>query len=615
MDALKIGARNSRQDGERLQTIHDYAVENGAVCKQEPAEEKAIELVSYGTEVKALDGGKVAGYLVTFGGRDLTDEYFDASTDFGEVTRLPVLYHHGMDGTLKRRRIGTGDIKRDEVGLWVEAQLEMRDEYERKVYEMAKAGKLGWSSGTAQHVTQKSRDGRIEQWFLTEASLTPTPAEPKNMVVSLKSLMSVNDTATPDNPIAEAEVMAQAGNDGGAENNSQGVSKMSDITVTQEQLQQIAKEAADNAVKAYRESEPPINTAGINVTADESDRALDGNPFKSVGEFAMAVKTAGQYPSQTDKRLMPLKANGLNEAIPSQGGFLIPPQMAAGIIEPMYETGTLLNLFNPQPIQGNSMVYNVVDESSRADGSRWGGIQGYWMAEAGTKTASKPAFRQVEVKLNKVAALCVATDELLEDATALGGWIQRTVPQELRFKVEDAFINGNGVGKPLGIMNSGALKASGVHTGATTSIVNSVDIGAMWGARAVEYKDYVWLVNPRMFSNLLNLTIGQMPVFIPQGSLTNLPYGTLLGRPIYEVEYMPALASQGDIMLVSPSAYLSVQKAGGVQAASSIHLYFSTDESAFRFVYRVGGAPSWSSTRTEKDGTTVSPFVVMTATT
>jgi hypothetical protein len=69
----------------------------------------------------------------------------------------------------------------------------------------------------------------------------------------------------------------------------------------------------------------------------------------------------------------------------------------------------------------------------------------------------------------------------------------------------------------------------------------------------------------------------------------------------------------GDIILMSPSAYPMIEKSGGVQSASSIHVYFSSDETAFRFVYRVGGQPSWISTRTEKDGTTTSPFVVLSA--
>ena len=90
----------------------------------------------------------------------------------------------------------------------------------------------------------------------------------------------------------------------------------------------------------------------------------------------MAVKNASLYPSQIDKRLLPLKANGLNEAIPSQGGFLVHSTIASGIWERMYNTGTLLSLFKPQEIGPNSngMTYNAVDETSRADGYRMGGV-------------------------------------------------------------------------------------------------------------------------------------------------------------------------------------------------------------------------------------------------
>ncbi len=145
----------------------------------------------YGGEVKALANGKVGGFLVTFGGVDLTGEYFSKDTDFGEPGKLPVMYHHGMDDTLKRRRIGTAETRIEDAGLWAEAQLNLRDDYERKIYEMAKSGKLGWSSGAAAHTVEKVDAGKashITQWYMAEASLTPTPAEPRNSVYTLKSL-------------------------------------------------------------------------------------------------------------------------------------------------------------------------------------------------------------------------------------------------------------------------------------------------------------------------------------------------------------------------------------------------------------------------------------------
>jgi HK97 family phage major capsid protein len=318
------------------------------------------------------------------------------------------------------------------------------------------------------------------------------------------------------------------------------------------------------------------------------------------------------FPSQSDPRLLPLKATGMNEAIPSQGGFLVPQTTAAGIIEKMYDTGTLLTQFPRDAVAGNGMTYNVVDETSRANGSRFGGITGYWLAEAATKTASKPAFRQLELKLKKVAAVCVATDELLEDAGALQSWLMRTVPLELKFKVEDSIINGTGAGMPYGILPSPALKTV---TRINATSVTAVDVGNMWSSRYAGANDYIWVASPSIFPQLMNMSIGNFPVFVGAGGLSGLPYGSLLGRPMYETEYNPTLGEVGDLLLVSPSAYPMIEKSGGIQAASSIHVYFLQDESAFRFVYRVDGSPSWRTTLTKYDGNTVSPFVALTTST
>jgi HK97 family phage major capsid protein len=80
---------------------------------------------------------------------------------------------------------------------------------------------------------------------------------------------------------------------------------------------------------------------------------------------------------------------------------------------------------------------------------------------------------------------------------------------------------------------------------------------------------------------------------------------------LIECEYMSTMGTTGDIMLASLSQYQTIDK-GGVQAASSIHVAFLTDQSVFRFVYRVDGAPMWHSALTPFKGSqTQSPFVVL----
>jgi len=164
--------------------------------------------VIFGEAVKALDDkGKVGGYLVRFSTMndpDISDmkDFFTPNTDFdmpNGVKNSTVYYQHGLDSTLGTRKIGTAEMKTDDVGVWVEAQLNMADEYEQKIFELAKDGKLGWSSGTASHLIEREAKANgsheVLSWPLgLDASLTPNPAEPRNKVItSLKSWALEND--------------------------------------------------------------------------------------------------------------------------------------------------------------------------------------------------------------------------------------------------------------------------------------------------------------------------------------------------------------------------------------------------------------------------------------
>lgn len=145
--------------------------------------------------LKALGNNRFGGYLVRFGDAtkpDLTGDYFTKNTDFfvEDGASLPVLFEHGLDPVLKRRKIGKGTIKTDEVGVWFETQLEKRDKYEKAIIELARQNKLGYSSGAAGHMVSRKQVGgasEILEWGLAEGSFVTTPAEPRNSVVALKS--------------------------------------------------------------------------------------------------------------------------------------------------------------------------------------------------------------------------------------------------------------------------------------------------------------------------------------------------------------------------------------------------------------------------------------------
>ena len=159
-----------------------------------PKNENTETLIAWGGEVKALGNGKVGGYLVRFSTEDdpdLEEEFFNSDTDYGDAQRSATYYNHGLDVKLGKRNLGNGALKTDDVGVWIEAQLELRDEYEKAVYDLVKRKKLGWSSGTASHLVERvpmKKATWIAKWPLgLDATLTPHPAEYRNEVISLKS--------------------------------------------------------------------------------------------------------------------------------------------------------------------------------------------------------------------------------------------------------------------------------------------------------------------------------------------------------------------------------------------------------------------------------------------
>jgi hypothetical protein len=132
---------------------------------------------------------KVGGYLIRFTDQnnpDLEGDFFTKSTNFGPHRKTLVFYDHGQNKQLKRTVLDEdAEMEIREDGVWIEAELDKRQKYERMIASMVQKGKVGWSSGTAPHLVDKERKPNgayeIKKWFLgLDATLTPTPAEHRN---------------------------------------------------------------------------------------------------------------------------------------------------------------------------------------------------------------------------------------------------------------------------------------------------------------------------------------------------------------------------------------------------------------------------------------------------
>jgi HK97 family phage major capsid protein len=361
------------------------------------------------------------------------------------------------------------------------------------------------------------------------------------------------------------------------------------------------------------------NPGGFNMTdfLGGSDRSCGG--FDSLGEMLQAVRTAAFQPHSVDPRLINRAASGAAGAVPSDGGFLVDSDFSGEVLKKVHMAGQLAQRVRRVPISANSngLRINAIDETSRATGSRNGGVQVYWAAEAGTTTAKKPKFRRIEMDLQKLFGLFYATDELMQDAGALSTEAERSFLEEFAFTFDDCILRGDGVGKPLGILNSPALITVAKETNQVSATLTTNNLLAMWSRLAPgSESNAVWLINKDVWPQLplLNIpvsTAGGALVFMPAGGISGNQYSTLLGRPVVVCEQASTLGTVGDVVLADLSEYLWIEK-GGIQSASSIHVNFLTDEMVFRWTVRVNGQPIWDKPLTPYKGTnTVSPFVTL----
>lgn len=332
----------------------------------------------------------------------------------------------------------------------------------------------------------------------------------------------------------------------------------------------------------------------------------------ALGEYCMAIRAAAEG-TGFDPRLQ-AAATGMGSAVPKDGGFAVPSEVAAGIERNMFESGDVLSRVDARTVTGDNIAYNVFTETSRADGSRQGGILGYWVDQGTAPTATQFQLERFELKLRKVGALGYMTDELMADAAALGGELEAAFSRELLFQVENTIFRGTGDKQPLGFLSAPCLVSVSKETNQAAATINTTNLSKMWARMpAWGKRNAVWFINVDCEPQLDELALpvgtgGLQPRFVNYNSEGIL---TIKGRPVIPVEYSATVGTVGDIALVDMRNYRLIRK-GGVEQASSIHVKFAQGETAFRAFWRVDGQPVPRSAITPfKGSNTLSPFVVL----
>jgi HK97 family phage major capsid protein len=396
-----------------------------------------------------------------------------------------------------------------------------------------------------------------------------------------------------------------------------------DIEATQDAIDDVERRARlEKAVASS--SRTPAGVIAVGLSPEDRNGG-----FRSMADFGRAVRAACTPGGNVDPRLNEMRrrygeqlareraeliaAGALTEggllAAPTSyhqeggaaEGYMVPPDFRNDIwtLVAESEEPDLFSMTNPEPTESNQV------DMLRDESTPWGsvGVTFTWRSEAAQMSAKKLATKATTTRLGEGYVFVIATEELLEDAPRLNDRLTTKSAAAIKWGLSEAVFRGDGVGKPTGIVTHPSRVTVTRNTSA--SIVTADISGMMSHLLASSYPRAVWLFNPDVLPQIVNLQIGSYPIWTPiNGGLREGAFGNLMGRPMYPTEHSDTLGNEGDLVLWDPSGYYSTRKSSGVNFASSMHLYFDYNMTAFRWTIRAGGQPYLSAAVSPNKGST-----------
>jgi HK97 family phage major capsid protein len=375
-------------------------------------------------------------------------------------------------------------------------------------------------------------------------------------------------------------------------------------------------ENKENTLRGYKKY---FRRGSENMKKDYSkvDKFFNRNMFSSNVEYLRAlIMSCSNAAGVCDHRLE--RATGLGEDLQSGGGFLVKKELMDNFL--YGETASeLYRRCSKFPVSEGvfQVKFPMLSETSRAEGEAFGGLRLYFEEEADDVATSTPKFRSNNLSLKRAIGICPVTDELMQDGPFMEKFLSNVFGQALRYTIDHSIIRGKGSGQPLGIINAqGTLEIEKETAQNPGEIVGENILKMISALPAESHQDACFIVNPECLQQLYSMgaAIGTAGSVNPlwRWRAGGEKYSKLAGFDCIPNEHCSKIGDRGDIILASLSAYAIIEKK--LRETISAHLYFLTDQSAFRLVYRFDGQPLWNRPITPKHATSgekISPFIVL----
>lgn len=333
-----------------------------------------------------------------------------------------------------------------------------------------------------------------------------------------------------------------------------------------------------------------------------------GGPWKRLSPemetFAKAIKAKGNIdsmksagidlPAHNEKVKDKIKQAGMSEGVLADGGVYVPTEFWQGTIEFAVEQSPILSQVWRLQMNSNIMY---LPRLVQAAGSYFGGIQFYTPDEGGLKEDTKPEFERLQLQAAKLVAVVYLTDELIQDSMInIVNYVTGLFVRGFQYELERRVIAGSGaVGTPcLGIINDPAINIVARQTAGTIVYQDIINLDS---ALDENFNKLAWATRKATQNTLLGLRDNNnRPIFMADyGVFTGQPLhsSTMITYPVYRTRNIPAMGTQGDLVLGDFSWYLLGIRQD-LRIDQSEHVRFLYDEQTLRFVMRLDGLPAIS---------------------
>jgi len=348
-----------------------------------------------------------------------------------------------------------------------------------------------------------------------------------------------------------------------------------------------------------------------------SDPSFDGQEVRSArSRLEQSQKRyAERMNSLAEKEQRESRAaatGGATIGVPSDGGVFLQGETVADLMTNGFNNSEILPRMAKRTLTATQFIEIIgIDEQSRKDGSRGGGIRVYTDKELGSVDPSKTQFNKVRVEPNKLTGLFYASEEWQKNVTFMGQEVRQLFGEEFAFKCQNIGVRGSGVGEGLGALNANCLVTVPKETGQKAGTILSKNLSNMW-ARFIG-KNPAWFINRDCGPELDQLSIVAGTAALEPRFVTYDAQGIMRikGAPVIPIEQCETVGTVGDILLADWSQVVAADK-GDINEAMSIHVNFIYGQGTWRFTYYFDCRPRWKTAVIPfKGSNSVSPLVAL----